>query len=219
MTPTLTTAIRDLTQPWQEILTPDNDRDGYQVIDHKPRIEMLRDAISSSMGGTTAGGRNPAATNLLDLTALELLQKIDEQTRATMETLTTERPSKDLATALEQYATIADTLRVTNNITERDHTRLVERAQQWREGIDNLFDPPRQKELKAPCPKCGTEHTIVDGNRKRTLVAYYWEGHQPAARCLSCGETWMGERELLQLGFQINAAVDSDALRDMGVAV
>ena len=210
-------ATNELTQPWNEILTPAETGDGYQIIDHKPRIEMLREAIASSGGGTTAGRSLASTRNIINLAAFDLWQRIDEQTRSALYEHGI-KPEADLLDALNQLGTRLDALRNTNSIREDTHARLVSRVQSWLGSIENLFDPPTRKELKGACPECGTSRVTVEDGETWALFAYYWKGHAPAARCQQCGKHWQGDRELLELGFSLNANMDQDELRALGVA-
>lgn len=215
---TLLDATNELTKPWNEILTPEQTGDGYQVIDHQPRITMLREAIASSGGGTTAGRSLASTRNIINLAAFDLWQRIDEQTRSALHEHGI-KPEPELIDALDQLGTRLDALRNTNDLREEIHTRLIHRVQGWLASIENLFDPPTKKELQGACPECGTARMVVDGAETWSLFAYYWKGHAPAARCQQCGKQWQGDRELLELGFSIQANVDHEALRAMGVSV
>lgn len=214
---TLTEAIRELTQPWNEILPPDDDRDGYTVIDHKPRIHILRDLIGSSSGGTTAGGTLASNRNLVNVPALDLWQRIDEQTRAALEQYG-KRPKRELADALDQLGTDGDALRATNDMTEIDHSRLTAKVERWKADIENLYDPATKKEIKSACPGCGVERVETAEGESWALSAYYWKGQEPAATCAACARHWQGSRALLELGYSIQANVDHDELRALGVA-
>lgn len=215
---TLLDATNELTKPWNEILTPEQTGDGYQIIDHQPRITMLREAIASSGGGTTSGRSLASTRNLINLAAFDLWQRIDEQTRSALNEHSI-KPEPELIDALDQLGTRLDALRNTNNIREEIHSKIIARVHSWLGSIENLFDPPTRKEIKGACPEpdCGASRVTVDGSEGWALFAYYWKGHAPAARCQACGKQWQGERELLELGFSLNANMDHDALADLGI--
>lgn len=213
---TLHERTRQLTEPWNEILTPDTTGDGYVVIDHEPRLNMLRGMIGSNSGGTTAGGSLASTRNLVNVPALDLWQRIDEQTRASLEQHGT-RPKRELIEAVDQLGQVADTLRNTNAMTEQEHSRLIRRVEGWRAQIENLYDPPTRKEIRGTCPNCGTDRVQTPNGETTAIYAYYWRGQEPAAECQACPKTWQGERALLELGFSIHANVDHDELRAMGV--
>lgn len=214
---TLLEATNELTKPWNEILTPDQTGDGYQIVDHQPRISMLRDAIASSGGGTSAGRSLASTRNIINLAAFDLWQRIDEQTRSALHEHGI-KPQQELIDALDQLGTRLDALRNTNDMREDTHTRLITRVQSWLASIENLFDPPTRKELKGACPECGASRVTNDGAEGWALFAYYWKGHAPAARCQACAKQWQGQKELLELGFSLNASMDHDELRALGVA-
>lgn len=214
---TLTESTDTLTQPWNEILTPEQTGDGYKVLDHDPRITMLREAIASSSGGTTSGRSAAATRNILNFAALDLWQKIDEQTRSAL-TENGIKPAKELIDALTQLGTSLDALRNTNSITEQAHERIKGRVDRWRSEIENLFDPATEKEIRSACPECRAEKVKTDTGERWAVIAYYWKGHSPAARCQACGHEWQGDKRLLELGFSINANMDHVELRALGVA-
>ena len=214
---TLSEATNELTKPWNEILTPEQTGDGYQVIDHQPRITMLREAIASSGGGTTAGRSLASTRNILNLAAFDLWQRIDEQTRSALHEHSI-KPAPELIDALDQLGSRLDALRNTNDIREDIHTRLISRVQSWLGSIENLFDPPTKTELRGACPECQAARVTIDGAETSALFAYYWKGHAPAARCQACGKQWQGQKDLLELGFSLNANMDHDELRALGVA-
>jgi hypothetical protein len=209
-------AVNELVKPWNEIVPPDQAGDGYRVIDHQPRITMLRGLIGSSSGGTTAGRSLAATRNILNVSALDLWQRIDEQTRSHLHEIGT-TPKKELIDALEQLGQAGDALRATNDMTEKHHSRIVARVQKWKADIENLFDPPRTKTLTGACPDCGAERVTTGDGETTALYAYYWEGHEPAAACRACGKAWHGSRPLLELGFSLAANMDEDALAEMGL--
>lgn len=212
----LTAAVHELTKPWNEILTPDTTGDGYTVIEHEPRIHMLRNLIASNAGGTTSGRSLASTRNLVNIPAFDLWQRIDEQTRSAL-LEAGKKPRRDLADALDQLGTDGDALRATNDMTEQHHARLTGRVARWKDEIDNMFDPPTRKEIKAACPVCDVKRVATDDGETWAIFAYYWRDQEPAARCQACGKHWQGERDLLELGFSIGANVDHDELRAMGI--
>lgn len=209
-------AVNELIKPWNEILPPDEDRDGYRVIPHDPRIQMLRERIGSDTGGSTSGGSLASQRNLIDVSAFDLWQRIDEQTRSHLNEIG-KTPKRELIDALDQLGHAGDTLRATNDMTENHYERVIARVQKWKAEIEDLFDPPRTPTITGPCPECEAERVSTGDGETTALYAYYWEGHEPAASCRACGKSWQGPLELLKLGFSLRANVDEDALREMGV--
>lgn len=116
-----------------------------------------------------------------------------------------------------------------NEQTDGDVTRMV---QGWVRMIEGKFDPPQKLEWKAPCiavvPEIGVdgELTFAQCGARRILLgdveAFAIEVNVTTmtATCRSCGATWVGERELMELRFLTNIdervrsgeTVESDAL-------
>lgn len=212
----LADACQALTEPWAEILPPDDDRTGYQVIEHKPRILMLADMIGSDVGGSTGGASLPSNRNLLNTGAFDLWQRIDQGAREALH-LAGSVPHRGLPAAIAQLGTVADTLRESNGMTETAHTRLTARVEKWRADIENLLDPPTKKEIRGTCPNCSEARVYTADGETWALVAYYWRGRDVAADCQACGHHWQGDRALLELGEAIGSEVNYVELRAQGV--
>ena len=213
---TLLEATNELTKPWNEIVAPDQPGDEYRVVDHKPRITMLREAIASNAGGSTGGTSLASTRNIIDLAAFDLWQRIDEQTRSALQEHGI-KAKPELIDALDQMGERLDALRNTNSLREEIHTKLIARVQGWLGAIENLFDPPTRKEIKGACPACSTSRVTVNESETWAIFAYYWKGHAPAATCQACGKHWQGQKDLLELGFSINANMDHDELAVLGI--
>src|SRR5690554_330280 len=114
---TLLDATNELTKPWNEIVAPDKPGGGYRVVDHLPRITMLRAAIRSDSGGNAVGASLASTRNILDFAALDLWQRIDEQTRSALHEHGI-KPERELIDALDQFGARLDALRNTNDLRE-----------------------------------------------------------------------------------------------------
>lgn len=212
----LVDACQALTEPWAEILPPDDDRGQWGAVSHKPRLSMLADLLGSNMGRTTSGGALASERNLINSAAFDLWQRIDTGAREALH-LMGRVPHRDLLAAVRQLGIEGDALRSSNGMTEISHSRLTGKVEKWRADIENLLDPPTKKEIQAACPGCDESRVYTAEGETWALVAYYWHGKDPAADCLACGRHWQGERALLELGYSIQANVDHDELRALGV--
>lgn len=208
----LVDACQALTEPWAEILPPDADREGYKVIEHKPRILMLADMIGSNSGRTTAGGSLAAERNLINSAAFDLWQRIDTGAKEAL-SLMGRAPRREIVDTVRLLGTEGDTLRATNAMTEIAHSRLTGRVEKWRADIEALLDPPTKKEIRGACPGCGESRVYTAEGESWTLVAYYWRGGDVAADCQACGRHWQGEDTLVELGEAVGASVDYAELR------
>ncbi|MGC5078479.1 hypothetical protein [Agrococcus sp. DT81.2] len=212
----LVDACQALTEPWAEILPPDDDRQGYQVIEHKPRILMLADMIGSNSGRSTAGGSLAAERNLINSAAFDLWQKIDSQAKEALN-LMGRNPHRELIDTLRLVGIEGDALRATNAMTEIAHSRLTGRVEKWRADIELLLDPPTKKEIIGACPGCGESRVYTPEGEMHALIAYYWPGKDLAADCHACGERWQGVDLLRALGSHLGAEADYVELRALGV--
>lgn len=218
--PTFESAVARLTKPWTDVLTPRETGLGkYVPIDFPPLLQMLADACVSGIGGTPTSGRtDPASRNLLNLEALSIREHIDGTVRAWIGQLSRQRPEAELEAAMLQFVGILQAHHAAATITDREYERLTAHFPRWCNRIWALYDPPHVKELNGACPACEhTEYEAIDGSKTTAMIAYYWRGIRPEAKCQWCGEHWSGERALLDLGYHIGATVDEDALREMGV--
>ena len=215
----MSNAIDVLTKPWSDVLSPHETGTGrYQPIDYPPLLDMLRSAVSSSLGKTGAGRSPDAERNILNLAAFSLWEHIDGTTRAWLRELSKNRAPDDLKEAMISLGGIIQSLHASNQIKESRHAHMVAMFGRWKTQIWELFDPPVVKDIVGACPNCeATAYTALDGGKQSAIIAYYWKGLRPEAKCQCCGEHWTGERELLDLGYHLGATVDEDALREMGV--
>jgi hypothetical protein len=208
-----------LTKPWTDVLSPKESGNGtYRAIDYPPMLDMLREAIGSSLGKTQSGKSPDAERSLLNLQAFQLWEHIDGTTRAWILDLSKERSPQELKPALNHLAGLIKALHASHQIDDNRQTHIIATVTRWRAQIWELFDPPVIKTLTGPCPNCTETHYIaIDGSKTTALIAYYWKGLTPEAKCQRCGEHWSGERELLELGYHIGAIADESTLREMGV--
>ena len=212
-------AVEALTKPWNDVLSPQETGTGrYQAIDYPPLLDMLRSAVSSSLGRTGAGRSPDAERNVMNLAAFSLWEHIDGVVRSWLLQLSKQRRKTELKEAVSDLAGMVTALRASNQMDEHTFLRISGQFASWRTRIWEMFDPPVVKSITGPCPACSeSTYFTLDGAKQTALIAYYWKGIQPEAKCQRCGERWSGERELLDLGYHIGASVDEGALHEMGV--
>lgn len=219
MTETMLTTVNDLINRWTDIVHTDDRKKPYKPVDHDPLLVTLREAIRSSTGGTTSGASDDAARNMLNLEAFELWEQITADVAHLTRKHTKDRPNPLLGYAVKHIGERIDALWNTNQITETDREYAIRRAKAWRARIWGLLHKPREKDLDH-CPEC--EHAKIvnaDGEIQAALVAYYQQGTEPVAKCRHCGWVWEGEAQLIILGRRLGAAIDEEALAEMGVWV
>jgi len=213
-------SIRKLVAPWSDVLSPKETGTGrYQPVDYPPLLDMLDEACRSNIGGVpTAGRSDPSARNLLNLEAHMLREHIDGTVRAWLRELSKARAEVELKSAVTQLAGVLNAHHAAGTMPDSEWERISRFFPRWCDRIWQLFDPPVVKELAGACPSCTeTTFTSLDGSKTTALIAYYWKGIRPEAKCQRCGEHWEGERSLLELGYHLGATVDEDALKEMGV--
>lgn len=215
----LDNAISVLTRPWSDVLSPRESGNGtYRAIDFPPLLDMLRRAIGSSLGKTQSGKSPDSERNILNLKAFALWEHIDGTTRAWLKQFARTPGKEELKDAIVQLAGLLKALHASNQIKENEYLRITEQFPRWRKQIWEMFDPPIIKDLIGACPNCGEQQYVAqDGSKTTALIAYYWKGLTPEAKCQCCPERWAGERALLELGYSLGATVDEEALKEMGV--
>lgn len=213
-------AIDKLTRPWTDVLTPKETGTGkYVPVDFPPLLDMLDDACRSSIGGVPSSGRtDPASRNLLNLEAHGLREHIDGTVRAWIGELSKRRPEVELKAAVVQLGGILHAHQAAASMPTVEYQRITAFFPRWCDRIWRLFDPPVVKDIVGACPNCAeTSYQAMDGAKSTAMIAFYWRGIRPEAKCQRCGEHWVGDRALLELGYHLNAVMDEDALREMGV--
>lgn len=68
-------------------------------------------------------------------------------------------------------------------------------AQSWVDRIEDLFDPPSTREIRAACPACDARYVqkVKDGQHVRSAALNFArdrEGRTTAAKCSACGVSW-----------------------------
>lgn len=212
-------AVDALTRTHSDVVTViESGARRYIPVDHAPLLDMLRDAISSDLGGDMRGASSAAERNVLNLGAFTLYEHIDGVSRSSWRELSKTAPSRELKDLVRELAGLIHALRASQQLDDLTYLRHSQHFAEWAKQIWELFDAPVVKELIGPCPHCEERFVYApDGSRGSALIVYYVRSEQPEAKCQRCGEVWVGAKQLLTLGFHIGATVDHEALREMGV--
>lgn len=212
-------AVDDLVRPWTDVLSPRESGTGkYVPIDYPPLLDMLERAVASSLGRTQSGRSADAERSILNLQAFDLREHIDGTVRAWWSELSKEKCPTELKTVLLGLVDRLDNAHGSGRLKDSEYSHICAMFPRWRQKIWDLFNPPIVKELLGECPHCGTKtHIGADGSQSTALVAYYWKGLEPEAKCQNCGDKWRGDGQLVVLGRMLGATQDEDLLREIGV--
>lgn len=188
-----------------------------------PLLEQLREAISSSTGAGSGGGGGTGG-NLLNLEALNLWEHIDGIVRGWLREWGLGHGG-ELTEALQRLPHAIQAQHAAGAIDDDFRERLEAAFDKWVYQIEDLFDPPHQKELTAPCPECGERHhlvqetdergTVIDTRQVAAVSIPVKRGRAVIAECRSCGAMWATETELIELAEAMGLEVDVVALREL----
>lgn len=214
-------AVDRLTIPWTDVLTPAESPSGrYEPLQREPLLVLLQRAIVPS--GEGGGGGRSQDRVPLSTEALQVWQSIDERSRAGGLQVGHLVAGRALAERVRDFADHAAVAWRTGQVSESDWAHLSEEPAKWVQQIEDLLDPPRTKELKPRCPRCG-ELWVSDPRERETrhhcLLLHFRDGGPEAwAECRRCSQTWVGVDQLKELGALIGARPDVGLLREMGVS-
>lgn len=194
-----------------EIVKNDDGTQRWFMTTHAPLLVMLLVGTGLSKAPKSSDVRIP-----IDADALEIWGQIRDQLRAWCAHTGDVFDPDDLAVSLNRWrASHAAHVRA-GHIDAEEHLDVTRTVQSWVRMIENKFDPPTKLEWKAPCVavvpvtgedgelgfgQCGARRIILGG-----VEAFAIEVNVTTmtATCRSCGATWEGERELMELRFLTN---------------
>lgn len=216
--PTFLDLVQRLTAPHQKTIG-----EHTQTVDGL--LQQLREAIFVGMetGGTGSafGSRMP-----LDASSADLLEEIDRQAAEVLAAVQPHTPTPlgtteayvrlwagqttegKLFTVTVRQA-VPNAYRVVKDAIEagakkipptvesvRKQYSAYQLAASWAERIDDLFNPPSTREIKAPCPSCDAEyvHRVKDGQHLRSAALNFVRDRQMrtvAAKCSNCPAQWV----------------------------
>ena len=176
-------------------------------------LSQLRDAISSSLGAGSGAGSGVAG-GLLNMGAFSLWETVDGIVRGWLESFGVDARG-DLLGAVQRLPEAIQAAHSRGDIDDDLRERLDAMFGRWVYQIEDLFDPPHQKELTAPCPECG-ERFHVDGDTQNAAVVIpVKRGRAVIAECRCCGAMWATEDDLVRLADGMGIEVDFVALREL----
>lgn len=177
-------------------------------------LSQLREALTSSLGAGTGGGGGSSDGGLLNLGAFTMWENIDGIARGWMRSFNLDHTGS-LEDVISRLPAVIQAEHANGTIDDDLRERLDAMFGQWVAQIEDLFDPPHQKELMAPCPDCG-ERYHVDGDVQRAAVVIpVKRGRAVIAECRCCGAMWATESDLLRLAEGMGVEVDFLALRGL----
>lgn len=215
-------ALDKLVRPWSDVLSPkETGRNSYTPIDYPPMLDMLKSAVSNSVGTSGRASSSGSTMSILNLQALQLQEHVDGTVRAWWGDLSKRPCPKDLKTALTELAGMLVAAHASNQIRTDLYTHIMQMFPRWVAKIWEIYDPYNPVELNGSCPNpdCGAEtFTDDEGSVSPALTAYYRKGAKPFARCQCCGWEWSEPEELVILGRHLGATQDIQFLEAVGVA-
>ncbi|QAB17469.1 hypothetical protein Leucomu_05635 [Leucobacter muris] len=186
-----------------------------RVVVADPLLEQLRRARYSSVG--YGGARGAAGGSVLNTKAFDLYEEIDGTTRAWLDHYRRDHRG-DLADAIVRLAGILRAEVAGDRLDPDDPRTGMFGVMVYR--IENLLDPPHEKELTFPCPDCGEryhEETTVEKRggrevevmtRQAALRIPVRPGRALVAECHCCGKLWATRDELIELAESAGERVD-----------
>ena len=216
----LTRAAHDLIHPWTEVITRDNGKwEATKPLD--PLLTTLDELVASN-GGAGTRGALAFTRNLVNLAAFRLREKITKYAREWEPATGVKIGSRLPLRAYIQHATTrAELLYQSGQLTEEFYTRITNDCERWKRDIQELIDPPREKEIHGTCPRCEIAFILTDADgddvKAPALTIKYRQRQEPYASCGYCGALWQGGKELLQLAGLVGANTDYDTLKEMGM--
>ncbi len=178
-----------------------------------PLLGQLREAMTSSLGaGSGRGGASMAG--LINLEAFQLWETIDGIARGWLQSFNLDHRG-DLHDVICRLPQAVQAEHANGTIDDDLRDRLDAMPGQWVHQIEDLFDPPHQKEITAPCPECGERHHVDGDTQRAAVVIPVKRGRAIIAECRCCGAMWAGEADLVDLANRAGIEVDFVALREL----
>lgn len=199
----LTEAVDALTRPIIDHIPQVDDEGRWlraHTVEHDPLLQQLNDAITSAIG--RGGGGGNSAGDVLNGEALYRMMQIRPEIEAWCRMVKVQ-VSRDMVADLRRWF---DIYRHGDQETSSFH---LHRLNGWAKQITDLLDPPKRLEVTQPCPVCGAhKYTDQDGNALPFPVVIEYRRETPLAAtglCRACEHVWVGERELRQLRWELDA--------------
>lgn len=206
-----------LIDPWVMTVTVDG---GERTQHFPPLVDMLRARVVPD-GNQNGGGSAVNTRNVLDVKSLDLLENIQNVTRAWLQEWGV-TVAGELKLDLRGFWDHLHTLHRTEGIEQIMFERLAAYPDAWAVSIWDLIEPPIRVSLRGlECPRCGNGKFENDnGDVVDNLIVVWRDGQEPTAECQvrECGAMWVSDTGLEDLGNEAGLEIDIVALREARLA-
>jgi hypothetical protein len=198
--------IAKLTEPYSETLYTNNGQETQAtgLILMPPMLQQLAEAIGSSTTIKTPGLGSANTRAILDFSALALVNEINRQMRTLWElSINSPRP-KNLVKTIKRWQAYVHHLGPNQDL---DNIKdAIKTMNHWINQIDLKFDPPVVLDISQPCPNCHVQRVENSEQDLIHSVRIIWRRSFDSSKgeCLNCHKTWVGERELRQLRWELD---------------
>lgn len=201
-------AVRRLTEDHTDIV------DGH-IVEAGPLVEQLWEARYSSIGA--GGARGASSGSILNTKAFDMYEDIDGKVRGWLDYYRQDHRGA-LTDAIRRLEQILHAEDAGGRLENRDEMLDMFEVMVYK--IENLLDPPHEKELTFPCPECGerfhdTKTTERRGDREVEIVTRQAAlripvkpGRALVAECHCCGRLWATQDALIELAEAAGGEVD-----------
>lgn len=171
------------------------------ITEAPPLLVQLRMAVASSQGAGGGGGSSPRERNTLDLSAVELLDRIDAAARKILEEVS---PTENAALPTSVLAKVSILPEAVSGQGLEFLTYVHRTVTGWAEQILYRFTPDRVTDIAARCPACKIRTVTVEdaqytGAKLIPRAALAFNATQNYTGCRSCHATWEGPEGMDQL--------------------
>ena len=200
---TLLEAVDALTKRWSHRV---DQGERTTIVRHRPRLQMLEDAILTSTN-KDGGGVLAKERTIFDATAAQML--IDYRRRINQIAAKLDIPAGQPIPTLRAWhaATLA---KITNDAWEAEY---IDTFTRWATEIDDYLNPPQQVTIEQACPMC--EAAFFTDKTDKTLKpwplrARKWDIAQHGtdkadATCIVCNARWDGMTAIRELAYHLES--------------
>lgn len=210
----LSDGMRRLIEPWTLEVTVD---DAVRTQHFPPLVDILRGQLVPGMEGGGGGG-SPATRNILDVGSLDMLEHVQNVTRAWLQEWGVSRAG-ELKLDLRAFWDRLNTLHRTGDMDDTTFEYLAAYPDAWAASAWDLIDPPKQIPLRGTeCPKCGTAKVAnSEGALSDPLNVVIRPGHLVTAQCRAdgCAAVWVGRDGLVNLGRAVGVEIDMEKILEL----
>lgn len=212
---TLSDGLARLIEPWtMEVPVGE----GKRLQHFPPLVDMLRAMVAPSSGRTVGGANDPSARSVINVQALDLLEHIQDVTRAWLREWRVQ-VAGELGLDLRGFWDRLHMLHRTGVLDQDTFEHLAAYPDVWAARIWDQVEPPLTRTLRgSECPKCGVgKVTSGEGESADNLTVTYRRGQEVTAECRAagCGGIWVGRSGLIELGRALGVELDMTALEEM----